>query len=69
MASIFANEKVKKSDHILSNIWNHFERTPFKSVRHYTAKCKYYTCNWTYENPKELEEHLANECKDVLDII
>ena len=63
-------EKVRNPGGCMSsNVWNHFEKTPLKSAGHYAAKCKFCSRNWPRGSPKELEEHLANECSDVSEII
>src|SRR5688572_11888401 len=48
-----------------SKVWKHFEQKPLKSPGHFSAKCKYCQFNWNRDNPNQLEEYLANNCKKV----
>ncbi|GBC50085.2 ribonuclease H-like domain-containing protein [Rhizophagus irregularis DAOM 181602=DAOM 197198] len=65
-----SQQKEKKpSDRSQSEVWKHFEKKPLKSAGHFSAKCNYCKTFWACGHPQQLEEHLANNCKECPELV
>ena len=52
-----------------NEVWKHYEKKSLKSAGHFSAKCNYCMTFWPRGHPNELEEHLANNCKQVPELV
>ncbi|PKY22967.1 hypothetical protein RhiirB3_386840 [Rhizophagus irregularis] len=65
-----SQQKEKKpSGRSQSEVWKHFEKKPLKSASHFSAKCNYCKTFWARGHPQQLEEHLANNCKECPELV
>ena len=65
-----SQQKEKKpSGRPQSEVWKHYEKKPLKSAGHFSAKCNYCKNFWPRGHPHQLEEHLANNCKECPEIV
>ncbi|CAB5364496.1 unnamed protein product [Rhizophagus irregularis] len=62
-------KKKKPSDRPQSEVWKHFEKKPLKSASHFSAKCNYCKTFWACGHLQQLEEHLANNCKECPELV
>jgi hypothetical protein len=70
MDSSSQQKKRKPSGRPQSEVWKHYEKTPLKSSPgHFSAKCNYCKNVWTRGHVHELEDHLANKCKESPEIV
>src|ERR1041385_5656067 len=70
MNSSSSQQKRKPSGRPQSEVWKHYEKTPLKSSPgHFSAKCNYCKNVWTRGHVHELEDHLANKCKESPEIV
>ncbi|CAG8737506.1 8721_t:CDS:2, partial [Rhizophagus irregularis] len=62
-------KKRKPSGCPQSEVWKNFEKKPLKSAGHFSAKCNYCKKFWTRGHLQQLEEHLANNCKESPELV
>ncbi|CAB5377283.1 unnamed protein product [Rhizophagus irregularis] len=62
-------QQKKKGGRPQSEVWRHYEKKPLKSAGHFSAKCNYCRTYWPRGHPNELEDHLANNCREVPELV
>ncbi|EXX63807.1 hypothetical protein RirG_148840 [Rhizophagus irregularis DAOM 197198w] len=62
-------QQKKKGGRPQSEVWRHYEKKPLKSAGHFSAKCNYCRTYWPRDHPNELEDHLANNCRKVPELV
>ncbi|CAB5368636.1 unnamed protein product [Rhizophagus irregularis] len=62
-------QQKKKGGRPQSEVWRHYEKKPLKSAGHFSAKCNYCRTDWPRDHPNELEDHLANNCRKVPELV
>ncbi|GBC39358.2 ribonuclease H-like domain-containing protein [Rhizophagus irregularis DAOM 181602=DAOM 197198] len=62
-------QQKKKGGRPQSEVWRHYEKKPLKSAGHFLAKCHYCRIYWPRGHPNELEDHLANNCREVPELV
>jgi hypothetical protein len=50
-------------------VWKHYKKKPLKFAGHFSAKCNYCKTFWTCGHPHQLEEYLANDCKESPELV
>ncbi|CAB4485307.1 hypothetical protein RhiirA1_390785 [Rhizophagus irregularis] len=70
MDSSTQQKKRKLSGHPQSEVWKYYEKQPLKSSPgHFSAKCNYCKKTWPHGHVHELEDHLANKCKECPELV
>ncbi|CAB4475405.1 unnamed protein product [Rhizophagus irregularis] len=62
-------QQKKKGGRSQSEVWRHYEKKPLKFAGHFLAKCNYCRTYWPHGHPNELKDHLANNCKEVPELV
>ncbi|CAB4391499.1 unnamed protein product [Rhizophagus irregularis] len=62
-------QQKKKGSRPQSEVWRHYEKKPLKSAGHFSAKCNYCRTYWLRGHPNELEDHLANNYREVPELV
>ncbi|CAB4404540.1 unnamed protein product [Rhizophagus irregularis] len=62
-------QQKKKGGRPQSEVWRHYEKKPLKSASHFLAKCNYCRTYWPRGHPNKLEDHLANNCREVPELV